>query len=62
MNKLTGKRKAKRDQAVKDFEFQHPQFSQKQIADAFGLNQATISRILSVKSPDIMTGGEGRDE
>ena len=46
--RLHGKRKEKRDRAVRDFEFQHPQKTQKEIADAFGLSQPTVCEILKV--------------
>ena len=48
-NRLHGKRKLKRDQAIRDFEFQHPQYTQKEIADAFGLSQPTVCEILKVR-------------
>jgi len=51
--RLHGKRKEKRNRAVRDYEFQHPQQTQKEIADAFGLSQPTISEILKEKK-----GGE----
>ena len=49
--RLHGKRKLKRDQAIRDFEFQHPQYTQKEIADAFGLSQGHTSVILSGLCP-----------
>ena len=54
-NRLHGLRKQKRDRAVKEFEFQHPQKTEAEIGDAFGLSQSTISRILHPKE------GEGNE-
>lgn len=45
-NRLHGIRKQKRDNAVRDFEYQHPQMTEAEIGNAFGLSQSTISKIL----------------
>jgi len=51
MNKfrLHGKQKEKRDRAVKYYEFEHPQQTEAEIGNAFGISQSTISRILNKK-------------
>lgn len=52
MYRLTGARKQRRDQAVRDFEFQHPHYTEKEIGDAFGISQSAVSRILNEKKGD----------
>ena len=56
MNKLYGKRKEKRDWWVRHYAEEHPQSTQTEIAHAFGISQAPISRILKPKSGGRETG------
>ena len=53
VNRLHGIRKQKRDRAVKEFEFQHPHYSEAEVGNAFGLHQSTISRILKKEKSSI---------
>lgn len=56
MDRLYGQRKLKRDKAVRDFEFQHPHYSQQMIANVFGISQGQVSKILNPKlTPDSLT-------
>ena len=44
--RLRGKQKEKRDWWVRHYAEEHPQSTQTEIAHAFGISQAAISRIL----------------
>ena len=47
MPKYNGLRKPKRDNSIRAFARKHPDWSQQEIADKFGLARSNISRILA---------------
>ena len=54
MNKfrLHGNQKQKRDRAVRYFEYEHPNQTEAEIGNAFGISQPSVSRILNKKKEE----------
>ena len=52
MERLRGKRKQRRDEHIRRYEHEHPQQTEREIGEAFGISQSVVSRALKVKEEE----------
>ena len=60
MKNATGYKKFKRDKAILNFSLKHRQWTHREIAEKFGLERSTVSRILMAQSHLLIKEIEGK--